>query len=87
MLALITGNPTAEIISLLIYHAPFEIVALIWLSVIGLGGFSFYRKILKSDYIDKLQIKTSLRQLLYPNLLLLFAATVETLSGYFQNMI
>lgn len=87
MLALITGNPTAEIISLLIYHAPFEIVALIWLSVIGLGGFSFYRKILKSDYIDKLQIKTSLRQLLYPNLLLLFAAIVETLSGYFQNMI
>lgn len=64
-----------EFLTLFIIHGIFEITALILFSNIGLKGFFFFKRIFTQN---KIQVALKTRTFIYPSLLLLFSAMVET---------
>lgn len=81
------GLSNSEIVDTMIYHGIIEIFALVWLGSIGLGGYFFMRDIYKKNIIPNIKLYISFKESIIPFCLIAFAAIIETLYGYINQLI
>lgn len=80
-----TGITIPDILHMTVFHGVFEIIAFIWLAIIGLGGYNFYSEIMRNGFT--IQMLPSCRILIIPNLIILFAAVIEIVYGLINNLV
>lgn len=81
------GLSNSEICDTMIYHGVIEIFALLWLGSIGLGGYFFMRDLYKKNIIPNIKQYISFKESIIPFCLIVFAAIIETLYGYINQLI
>lgn len=80
----LSGMGFTEIFHAIAFHGFFELASFLWLGVIGFGGYEAYKKVIFND-VKISKYLFNYKQLVLANMLLFFAALVESLYGILIN--